>query len=714
MKKKITAILLVVALVVTLGATGAFAAVVSTQDGDVCGPDISSYTTRVYIIDNSASKIDANPVIVAAPSNVTLHVYESDTETRVFNEAQNVSVTSLAYDGGTYTGNVDSHLVHQEPTMGEPGVPTPTPYADAMRGRGCIEFYTDIIGVIISDADLDASDSVLGLSTTTYPTGQVNRGLEMGSARGYQDIIEIDGKVLKIDLQSAEVMDQIRVLTEPVNPSIEITKSTTWTGFATIGDEIDYTYDVHNDGNVSLDNVSVTDDKAGSADPVMDNGHNVGDDNENDLLDPCETWQFTASYTVVESDLNSCTLENTGTATAYYEDEEVTDTDDASVDLAKIIILCAGQHIPVGTVTVVNDGTELTVTYQTTGGWLMTELHLHVAETELDGDEWDISGIPQTQPNKKGLGGGNPIPGHFDENVEFDPPTDFWEKTYDLDEEGWVGCETDLVIAAHAVVVFFDETCIDFEAYSEFDTVGIVGTPNGDVNFYMTDYTPLAALAVGEYAALAPSGDLPVVASPGTNDNPPSTYPNIVAFTTDGSPYTEADDIVLEDNGTGAGGNTLTDPQDTSQTELMWHAYSQFLGIVIDVTGLDWVEDLGLVTIDLDHGELWHFLYFDADGILIHKDTIAAGTGSYDGEAFPISWTDDAYSIAKVVVFGEMNNNVAGIVGYAIDNICITSVVQEETAWAGGQCDTKENVKDFPGANWATYFTYHVMLCNGD
>ncbi|MBA7495557.1 hypothetical protein ES702_06144 [subsurface metagenome] len=139
-----------------------------------------------------------------------------------------------------------------------------------------------------------------------------------------------------------------------------------------------------------------------------------------------------------------------------------------------------------------------------------------------------------------------------------------------------------------------------------------------------------------------------------------------------------------------------------SQTELMWHAYSQFLGIVIDVTGLDWVEDMGLVTIDLDHGELWHFLYFDADGILIHKDTIAAGGASYDGEAFPISWTDDEYSIAKVVVFGEMNTNIEGMVGYAIDNICITSVVQEETAWGDGL--------DFPGKNWATYFTYHVQL----
>jgi len=360
-----------------------------------------------------------------------------------------------------------------------------------------------------------------------------------------------------------------------------------------------------------------------------------------------------------------------------------------------ITVLCAGQDIPIGDVIVENDGTNLYVTYEIkVEGWLLVETHLEVVE--------DVGDFPTTKK-------GNPKVGHFTWSNDHSPPVETFTYTIPLADIGdGVSADDTVYIAAHAEVVFLDETCIDFEAYSEFATVSTVSTPNGDVNFYMTDYTPLAALDVGDYTALTPSGDLPVVASPGTNDNPPDTYSEIVAFTTGGPPYTGADDIVLEDNGTGAGGNTLTDPQDTSQTELMWHAYSQFLGIVIDVTGLDWVEDMGLVTIDLDHGELWHFLYFDADGILIHKDKIAAGGGNYDGEAFPTSWTDDEYSIDKVVVFGEMNNNVQGIVGYAIDNICITSAVQEETAW-GGACDDELKgagvVQRFvKKGNWGVYF----------
>jgi len=60
-------------------------------------------------------------------------------------------------------------------------------------------------------------------------------------------------------------------------------------------------------------------------------------------------------------------------------------------------ILWAGQDINVGTVNVWNDGVELHVTYNTTGGWVLTETHLAVATT--------LDDIPQKN--------GNPIPGKF-------------------------------------------------------------------------------------------------------------------------------------------------------------------------------------------------------------------------------------------------------------------------------------------------------------
>jgi len=79
----------------------------------------------------------------------------------------------------------------------------------------------------------------------------------------------------------------------------------------------------------------------------------------------------------------------------------------------KVVELIAGQHIDSGDVTVWNDEGNLYVKYMTEDGWEMTEAHLSV--------ECSIEEIPQTQPNKKGKGGGNPIPGQFEFRVEYDP-----------------------------------------------------------------------------------------------------------------------------------------------------------------------------------------------------------------------------------------------------------------------------------------------------
>ncbi|GAG50711.1 unnamed protein product, partial [marine sediment metagenome] len=146
------------------------------------------------------------------------------------------------------------------------------------------------------------------------------------------------------------------------------------------------------------------------------------------------------------------------------------------------------------------------------------------------------------------------------------------------------------------------------------------------------------------------------------------------------------------------------DPQDSSQTPLMQHAYHQDLAIIIDVSAVPAVQSVDLVGIDLDHNEVWYVLYFDTNDELIHEIQVGPGVGvSGDGAAFAIGYSNPA--ISKVGIWGAMNLGDSAVVGYAFDNICITSVVQEETAW--GYCE--ENGGEFPGANWATYITYHVM-----
>lgn len=257
----------------------------------------------------------------------------------------------------------------------------------------------------------------------------------------------------------------------------------------------------------------------------------------------------------------------------------------------------------------------------------------------------------------------------------------------------------DLVIAAHAVVGRIGEACIDFETgqYQEKDTVGIVSTDVGDVNFYMVSSLPLVGLTSGDNADLTPDGNLPIIAEPDTA--PPDS--NIVAFTVGSS---LRDDYVANDNGTGAGGKTLTDPQDLSQIPLLYHAYSQNLAILIDTTAIDYVQSLNLVSIDLDHNENWTFQYFDEDDDLIHTTTLSGVGPSGDGGAFPVDFSSS--DIVKFAIWGGNNLGVAERIGYAIDNICVTALTEEETAWGDG-CDGTS----FPWKNWATYFTYKVGSC---
>jgi len=318
----------------------------------------------------------------------------------------------------------------------------------------------------------------------------------------------------------------------------------------------------------------------------------------------------------------------------------------------------------------------------------------------------DPADVPQTKP-KKNEDYGNPKVGHFPygnnelAGVEEDGPycIDFGDGEGELD----VSCDDTIVIAAHAVVKKYVEetTCIDFENYNEKDSVTSESTPNGPVNFYMTSYASLKTLELDGYAALPNEGS-PIVAAPGTTPVPPSDgYENIVAFTIFGD-YSR-DDEIADAAGTGADGNTLTDPQDLSQIPLLYHAYAQGLAIVIDVSSVKNVTGLNFATIDLDHYETWNFLYFDEDNKLIHKITLTGDDKTGDGVAYPIEYDG---LVSKVAIFGGMNNGVSDSVGYAIDQVCVTYLMEEsESAWGA---ESEGEIRFVSKGNWATYFEYTV------
>ena len=71
------------------------------------------------------------------------------------------------------------------------------------------------------------------------------------------------------------------------------------------------------------------------------------------------------------------------------------------------VTLFAGQTIDAGTVTISNDANSITITYATNDPWVITAVHLAVANS--------LAGIPQNRNS-------NPLPGHFPINTTYNPP----------------------------------------------------------------------------------------------------------------------------------------------------------------------------------------------------------------------------------------------------------------------------------------------------
>jgi uncharacterized repeat protein (TIGR01451 family) len=78
---------------------------------------------------------------------------------------------------------------------------------------------------------------------------------------------------------------------------------------AGVGDNITYTYSLHNTGDLSFNNISVSSNVSRNA------TYQSGDTNANSKLDPNETWILTSTYSVQESDYPQVTANATFSAT---------------------------------------------------------------------------------------------------------------------------------------------------------------------------------------------------------------------------------------------------------------------------------------------------------------------------------------------------------------------------------------------------------------
>jgi hypothetical protein len=113
--------------------------------------------------------------------------------------------------------------------------------------------------------------------------------------------------------------------------------------------------------------------------------------------------------------------------------------DDGGVCEPHVTDLIAGQHTDTGSVTVTNDDDEVMIAVDAAAPYLLAEVHIYVGTGE----------IPVNQANI-------PAPGQFPYVVEFPEPVASYDLAVELAELG-VGCDDELNVAVHAVVVSFDD-----------------------------------------------------------------------------------------------------------------------------------------------------------------------------------------------------------------------------------------------------------------
>lgn len=127
-----------------------------------------------------------------------------------------------------------------------------------------------------------------------------------------------------------------------VKPEIAVVKMTNGTDdlcpVVAVGDTVTWTYTITNPGDIGLTNITLTDDNGTpldtnddfSPDAVLgaDLTHNIGDINNDGVLDLTETWQYTASGTAIEGHYDNIVTVSGDATDDYQNTQTVTASED--------------------------------------------------------------------------------------------------------------------------------------------------------------------------------------------------------------------------------------------------------------------------------------------------------------------------------------------------------------------------------------------------
>ena len=232
----------------------------------------------------------------------------------------------------TNTGNVtlenlsiaDDHLTVSDPT--------PDPLDPGQSATATVEY-------VVVQADLDAG-TITNIATATA---------------------EFDG--------TPYTETDTETVTATQSPAYTFDKSAAPATYSSVGETITYTYTLTNTGNVTLENLSIADDRLTVSDPTPD------------PLDPGQSATATVEYVVVQADLDAGTITNIATATAEFDGTPYTETDTETVTATQSPAYTFDKSAASATYSSV--GETITYTYTLTNTGNVTLENLSIADDHL-------------------------------------------------------------------------------------------------------------------------------------------------------------------------------------------------------------------------------------------------------------------------------------------------------------------------------------------
>lgn len=194
-----------------------------------------------------------------------------------------------------------------------------------------------------NDGKLDLSETWIYTASHTITQAE----LDNGGVVAAPGTLTIDNTASVTTAQSAADADasasDSASVTLVQNPHLTLTKTASVPGGTadTAGEVISYAITIENDGNMTLTGVSVADPSVSNLAAVESGGFNAGDTDMDGVFDVGELWQYSASHTVTQSDIDTNgggdgTIDNTATVTTT---QGATSNDSASVTVEQPVVV---------------------------------------------------------------------------------------------------------------------------------------------------------------------------------------------------------------------------------------------------------------------------------------------------------------------------------------------------------------------------------------